>query len=272
MKLYKFLLSLVLILPFAIQADETSETEVEEVIVTGVKQALIDALEIKRNNVGVTEIISAEDIGKFPDGNLAESLARLPGIGIDRSNVEGKTISVRGLGPEYNMVTLNGRTMPTAPATFNGGRAFDFGAISSHGISRLEVYKSNNALLPSGGLGATVNMVTTRPLESTGTKLATSVLYRAEDSYEDYGNNEHDEVTPETELVFSTTGTFADGIAWGYSFSGSYHDRSNTEETTNEITYIPVQYEGAAEGLGYDIGNVVGGSDNGYAFVPQSYY
>jgi len=271
-KSYKFLLSLVLLLPFAIQADESAETEVEEVIVTGVKQALIDALEIKRNNVGVTEIISAEDIGKFPDGNLAESLARLPGIGIDRSNVEGKTISVRGLGPEYNMVTLNGRTMPTAPASFNGGRAFDFGAISSHGISRLEVYKSNNALLPSGGLGATVNMVTTRPLESPGTKLATSVLYRAEDSYEDYGNNEHDEVTPETELVFSTTGTFADGVVWGYSFSGSYHDRSNTEETTNEITYIPVQYEGAAEGLGYDIANVVGGSDNGYAFVPQSYY
>lgn len=272
MKLYKFLLTLVLMLPITFQADESAEVEVEEVIVTGVKQALIDALEIKRNNVGVTEIITAEDIGKFPDGNLAESLARLPGIGIDRSNVEGKTISVRGLGPEYNMVTLNGRTMPNAPAVFNGGRAFDFGAISSHGISRLEVYKSNNALLPSGGLGATVNMVTTRPLESTGTKLATSVLYRAENSYEDYGNNEHDEVTPETELVFSTTGTFADGIAWGYSFSGSYHDRSNTEETTNEITYIPVQYDGAAEGLGYDIGSVVGGSDNGYAFVPQSYY
>ena len=102
MKLYKFLLTLVLLmLPLTFQADESAEVEVEEVIVTGVKQALIDALEIKRNNVGVTEIITAEDIGKFPDGNLAESLARLPGIGIDRSNVEGKTISVRGLGPEY---------------------------------------------------------------------------------------------------------------------------------------------------------------------------
>jgi TonB-dependent receptor len=263
-------------LPFSfVIAQDEAEEEVEEVIVTGVKQALIDALEIKRNNVGVTEIVTAEDIGKFPDGNLAESLARLPGVAIDRSNVEGSTVSIRGLGPEYNMVTLNGRTMPTAPALYNGGRAFDFGAISSHGTSRLEVYKSNQAILPSGGLGATVNMVTTKPLESPGTKGAASILYRGETSFEEYGNNENDEFTPEAELVFSTTGLLMFGenqLQYGYAFSGSYHDRSNTEETTNEITYIPVQYEGADEGLGYAIGSVTGGSNNGYAFVPQSYY
>ena len=150
-------------LPFSLvtlsQETENDQTEeVEEVIVTGIKSSLIDALEIKKNKVGVTEIVTAEDIGKFPDGNLAESLARIAGISIERSNIEGSTVAVRGLGPEFNMVTLNGRQMPTAPAEFGGGRAYDFGAISSHGVSRLEVYKSPNPSLPSGGLGATINL------------------------------------------------------------------------------------------------------------------
>ena len=73
-----------------------SETYLEEVTVTGIKSSLINANDIKRSNVGVMEAITAEDFGKFPDGNLAESLARVVGIGIDRSNVEGERVAVRG--------------------------------------------------------------------------------------------------------------------------------------------------------------------------------
>ena len=123
-------------------SDEPTESEVlEEVVVVGIKASLKDAIAIKRSNVGVVEAITAEDFGKFPDGNLAESLARVVGVGIDRSNVEGERVAVRGFGPEFNLVTLNGRQMPTVPGQYEGGRSFNFGDIASPGVSAVEVYK-----------------------------------------------------------------------------------------------------------------------------------
>ena len=71
---------------------------IEEVVVTGIRRSLQNAIDIKRNNVGIVDAITAEDFGKFPDGNLAESLARVVGVGIDRSNVEGARVAVRGFG------------------------------------------------------------------------------------------------------------------------------------------------------------------------------
>ena len=174
----KYLLSLILMLPlsiFVVAQDNESEDEVEEVVVTGIKKSLISAIDIKRNNVGVVDAITAEDFGKFPDNNLAESLARVVGIGIDRSNVEGERVAVRGFGPELNLVTLNGRQMPTVPGQWGGGRSFNFGDISSHGISAVEVYKSTNSSLPSGGIGSTINMVTTKPLSINGSLNSFSV-------------------------------------------------------------------------------------------------
>ena len=100
-----FVLSTFTAFTFAQDAEEASESEVEEVVVKGIKSSLKDAIDIKRSNVGVMEAITAEDFGKFPDGNLAESLARIAGVGIDRSNVEGERVAVRGFGPEFNLVT-----------------------------------------------------------------------------------------------------------------------------------------------------------------------
>ena len=177
----KYLLSLILMLPlsiFVVAQDNEAEDEVEEVVVTGIKKSLISAIDIKRNNVGVVDAITAEDFGKFPDNNLAESLARVVGIGIDRSNVEGERVAVRGFGPELNLVTLNGRQMPTVPGQWGGGRSFNFGDISSHGISAVEVYKSTNSSLPSGGIGSTINMVTTKPLSINGSLNSFSVRGR----------------------------------------------------------------------------------------------
>jgi len=116
----KYLLSLLLLAPLTtVIAQESNEKEeeaaVEEVVVTGIRSSLKNAIDIKRKNVGVVDAITAEDIGKFPDGNLAESLSRIVGVAIDRSNVEGSKVAVRGLGPEFNLVTLNGRQMPTVP-------------------------------------------------------------------------------------------------------------------------------------------------------------
>src|SRR5688572_26009691 len=88
-------------------AAQTSPSEVEEIIVTGFRASIEQALDIKRSNSGVVDAIAAEDIGKFPDTNLAESLQRIPGVAIDRTNGEGSQVTVRGFGGGFNLVTLN---------------------------------------------------------------------------------------------------------------------------------------------------------------------
>ena len=236
--MYKYLLSLMVILPlssFVAAQDAEDEAEVEEVVTTGIKSSLKDAIDIKRKNVGVVDAISAEDIGKFPDGNLAESLSRLVGVTTERSNDEGTKISVRGLGPEFNLVTLNGRSMPTVPGRYEGGRSFNFGDISSHGISAVEVYKSANATLPTGGLGSTVNMVTTKPLDINGDTIG-SVSATA------YDHTKGESITPEVDFVYATK-TMGDDISWGFSISGSHQDRENREDGTNEIPWVPMYDE-----------------------------
>lgn len=212
----------------AVQADEAVEEEViAEVVVYGIKNSLLDAISIKRSNVGVMDAISAEDFGKFPDGNLAESLARLSGVAIDRSNVEGSEIAVRGFGPEFNLVTLNGRQMPTVAGQYGGGRSFNFGDIASPGVSAVEVFKSSNSTLPSGGIGTTVNMVTTKPLNIEGTKQSYS-LNLVEDSTSVAGGQ-----PLETSMLFATNRD-----RWGFSLSASYQDRTNREEGTRESNWI----------------------------------
>src|SRR4029077_9130012 len=84
----------------------------EEIVVTGLRQSLVTNETIKRDSSGIVDAVTAEDIGKFPDTNLAESIQRIPGVTIDRQYNEGSRVTVRGFGPEFNLVTLNGRSMP----------------------------------------------------------------------------------------------------------------------------------------------------------------
>jgi TonB-dependent receptor len=102
-------------------------------------------LNMKRNSDGIVDGIVAEDMGKFPDTNLAESLQRISGVSIDRSNGEGQKVTVRGLGPDFNLVLLNGRQMPTTDLSDLSGRSFDFSNLASESISQLQVYKSGRA-------------------------------------------------------------------------------------------------------------------------------
>merc|ERR1711969_2621 len=101
-----------------------------DIVVTGIRASLDRSLDIKRNSNGVVDAISAEDIGKFPDNNLAESLQRITGVSIDRTNGEGSKVTVRGFGPAFNLVLLNGRQMPTSDIGSGFGapasRSFDF--------------------------------------------------------------------------------------------------------------------------------------------------
>ena len=259
----KYLLSLLLVLPMSfivIAQDNESDDDVEEVVVTGIKKSLISAIDIKRNNVGVVDAITAEDFGKFPDNNLAESLARVVGIGIDRSNVEGERVAVRGFGPELNLVTLNGRQMPTVPGQWGGGRSFNFGDISSHGIAAVEVYKSTNSSLPSGGIGSTINMVTTKPLSIDGSLSSFSV-----DVLNDSTSNE--DLKPEVNFVHSSNfGNF------GFAISGSFQDRNNIEEGTRESNWLSVEDMAAIEGYSRVDKTAAGITDNNQRADGKTFY
>src|SRR5690606_32498170 len=177
--------------------------------VTGIRGSLAKSMDIKRESTGVVDAITAEDIGKFPDTNLAESLQRITGVSIDRSNNEGSKITVRGFGPEFNLVTLNGRQMPTT----GGGRSFDFGNIATEGVSGVQVHKTARADVPSGGIGATVNISTARPLANPGLKASVGVK-----AVHDTSNEVGDDLTPEVSAIFSNT--FADDT-FGILVSGS---------------------------------------------------
>ncbi len=146
------------------------------VVVTGIRGSLQKSMNLKRKADGVVDSINAEDIGKYPDTNLAESVQRIPGVSISRVNGQGEKVTVRGFGPQYNLVTLNGRTMPTASVEAVGGdastdgvtgkdRSFDFSQIASDGINGFDVYKTGRASVASGGIGATLNVRTLRPLD-----------------------------------------------------------------------------------------------------------
>lgn len=139
----------------------------DEIVVTGFRQSLEAALNLKRESVGSVDAIVAEDIAKFPDQNLAESLQRIPGISIQRDAGEGRAITVRGLGAQFTRVRVNGmETIATATdgASANRDRAFDFNVFASELFSSLVVRKTAEASLDEGSLGAVVDLNTGNPL------------------------------------------------------------------------------------------------------------
>jgi TonB-dependent receptor len=152
---------------FAQAAEPAPANKVEEVVVVGFKKSLADALKTKKNDIRVSDGISAEDIGKFPSENIAEAIQRIPGVQIGNVNGRGATISVRGLGPQYAYTTVNGQTFKTA--NFTDGFRYD--VIQTELASGIQVIKSPTADMDAGGLAGTVNIDTVRPLSLKGRKL-----------------------------------------------------------------------------------------------------
>src|SRR6187402_2491710 len=191
-----------------VYAQEQASEELEEVVVTGLRGSLKASMETKRDALGVVDAINAEDIGKFPDTNLAESLQRITGVSIDRRNGEGALVTARGFGPAFNMITLNGRQMPAADAFGNGAvttggvpgnsRSFNFANLAAEAISAVEVYKTGRADIATGGIGASINVRTARPLDSDGVVLNLGVK-----AISDTTNRVGDDITPEVSGIFS---------------------------------------------------------------------
>jgi TonB-dependent receptor len=207
----------------------------DEIVVTGIRASLERSIAIKRDSTGVVDAISSEDIGKFPDTNLAESLQRITGVSIDRRNGEGSTVTVRGFGADYNLVTLNGRQLAATNIVAVGGdqggdgaggfgRSFDFSNVASEGVKTLEVYKTGRAAIPTGGIGATINVVTRKPLDARDSGFNGSIGVKA-----DYDTSSKDcikcgsHVTPEASGLLSWSNSEQ---TFGVSVYGSYQKRN----------------------------------------------
>lgn len=134
--------------------------EVTEVVVTGIRRGIQNAISTKKNNANIVEVVSAEDIGKLPDQSIAESIARLPGIAAQRTNGRAQTLSIRGLGPDYTVTTLNGREQVST----NDNRSVEFDQYPSELISQVLVYKTPNAAMVTQGIAGTADLQTVRPL------------------------------------------------------------------------------------------------------------
>ena len=206
-------------------ATAADATQLETVSVVGYRASVERALDIKRGEAGVVDAIVAEDIGKFPDLNLAESLQRIPGVVITRDAGEGRAISVRGLGPDFTRVRINGmEALTTVGASdqsggSNRGRGFDFNVFASDLFSQLIVRKTASADVEEGSLGATVDLRTARPFDYDGL----TVVASGQASYSDMAGK----ADPRVAGLLSNT--WADG-RFGALVSVAYTERQTLEE------------------------------------------
>ena len=179
-----------------VQSDEVADEAAEEVtdpanvvVISGFRESLNAAVAAKRDAVGQVDVIVAEDIAKFPDTNLAESLQRIPGVAIERDAGEGRQITVRGLGAQFTRVRVNGmETIATSVdgQSSNRDRAFDFNVFASELFNSIVVHKTASAQLDEGSLGAVIDLNTGNPLAyGAGLKLVASAQARYNDLNED---------------------------------------------------------------------------------------
>ncbi len=220
------------------QVDSGAPAE-DEIVVTGFRQSLNQALELKRQSVSAVDAIVAEDIAQFPDQNLAESLQRIPGISIQRDGGEGRAITVRGLGSQFTRVRVNGmETIATSSdgASANRDRAFDFNVFASELFTSLVVHKTAEASLDEGSLGAVVDLNTGNPL---GGRAGLSLVASAQASYNDLS----DTVGPR---LAGLLGWRNDAGTFGVSVSAAYQNTETLELGNNTVRWAQARFDSVA--------------------------
>lgn len=237
----------------AAAADDTTE-----IIITGFRAALDSALEVKRDQSGMVDSIMAEDIGKFPDSNLAESMQRVPGVTISRGDSgEGRSISVRGLGSQFTRVRLNGMEGASQTGSSdvygaqNTGRGFDFNAFPSEIFSALTARKSATADVEEGSLGATVDLATPKPLDYHQSEVFTFTAKLSE-------NDLRGSVDPRLSVLGAKT--FRNGTV-GVLGSLTYQERNTLEVGYAAVDILSANANGMlCSPIGYDTANPAIGS------------
>ena len=218
--------------PTAAQEEPARDAPKDEIIVTGFRRSLQEALNIKRDETGAVDAIVAEDIADFPDLNLSESIQRVPGVAITRDAGEGRQVSVRGLGPQFTRVRMNGmETLATTGGTdaaggTNRARAFDFNVFASELFNSITVRKSASASVEEGALGATIDLQTALPFDYEGFTLAAS----AQGHYNDLS----DTIGPRAALLLSDRwGDFGALVSVAYSQRQALEDCASTARWQN---------------------------------------
>ncbi|HTM82272.1 MAG TPA: TonB-dependent receptor [Asticcacaulis sp.] len=204
-----------------------------EVVVTGFRKSLSDARRIKRDATIQKDVIVAEDMAKFPELNLAESMQRLPGVQITREAGEGRRISLRGLGPDFARVQLNGMEVlgnvdsaQDSRGQRSRDRSFDFNIFASELFSKVEVEKTFQASQNEGGMGGTVGLFTGKPFDyGVGSKGAVSFKL---------GTNEY---TKDTQPRIAALYSYNWDNKFGVAFSVAYSKRETTEQGHNTYNY-----------------------------------
>jgi iron complex outermembrane receptor protein len=233
---------------FAQQAEGNQQNRsprLESVVVTGIRGSLNRALEQKRSAVGVTDAISAEDLGKFPDLNISESLQRIPGVTLNRNvSGEGQTINLRGLGPQFTRVEINGMSgMGNGTGgrfgTSSGERGFDFELLAAELFSNVKISKSPSASQVEGGMAGIVSLETPKPLSYQGTEATIS----AQGNYSDVSG----ETDPRASFLVSKN--FDD--VFGVSFSLAYADKNSRSDTAEGGVWRPASVVGRGDSDAY---------------------
>jgi len=160
-------------------------TTLNEVVVTGIRRSLEKSLDVKKKSDDVVEVVSAEAIGKFPDTNLAESLAHLPGISVDRQFGDGDRVSIDGTDPALNRVFIDGHSIASADwggdSQDTDGRNFNYSYLSPDFVSQLRVYKNPEAYIDEGSIGGTVEVDTRKPFDLPANTIFASGGYKYND-------------------------------------------------------------------------------------------
>jgi len=217
----------------ASKPDDTRPTDLDTVQVVGSYRASLEkALDIKRSEKGVVDAVVAQDIGKFPDLNLAESLQRIPGVVITRDAGEGRNITVRGLGPQFTRVRLNGLEAMSSVGSSDGqgganrSRNFDFNVFAADLFSQLIARKTASADVEEGSLGATVDLRTARPFDFDG--------FTATANLQGSFNDAADTTSPRFAGLLANS--WADG-KFGALVSLAYSERNVVDEGTGTVRW-----------------------------------
>ena len=220
------------------KTDNKKVTDLSAVTVTGQLAAIRAAESIKQNAVNTVDSVSAEEAGQFPDPNVADALQRVPGVSVDRSGGESSQIAIRGFGPDFVAVTVNGRQMATA----SGTRAFDFDVLPSDIISVAQVNKTSSADIPEVDIGGVVDIQTARPLDFNGFHATGTAA----------GVNSNLTGTPAgktTPKVSGLTGWTNSDHTFGWLASVQYYKRDDTQINTQANSWYANQNISQLSGL-----------------------
>lgn len=178
---------------YAQSAPAPDGNKLDAVVVTGIRASLETSANAKKNAVGFIDSISSEDMGKFPDSNIAESISRIPGVTLTREITgEGLQIQIRGLGTNFTRVLLNGAPVASASTgrvdSGSANREVDMDFLPGELFSRVTVVKSPTASMLEGGAAGVVDMRSARPFDRKGLRTAFTLTGTKNQQADDWGN------------------------------------------------------------------------------------